>query len=116
VRDYGVGITPENQRHIYEGFFTTRDTMDYSSKRPYDFNAGGRGSDLLRMKIFSERYHFRMDMTSSRCAYLPSDRDQCPGRISACRLCSQEGSCHRYGGTTFMVFFPQASKEPGSTP
>ncbi|MFO8090003.1 MAG: GAF domain-containing protein, partial [Desulfatiglandaceae bacterium] len=36
VTDYGVGITEENQRRIFEGFFTTQETMDYSSKRPFD--------------------------------------------------------------------------------
>ncbi|MBE9592542.1 MAG: HAMP domain-containing histidine kinase, partial [Proteobacteria bacterium] len=60
VHDYGVGIIEEAQRRIFEGFFTTQDTMVYSSKRPYDFNAGGKGADLLRMKIFSERYNFKI--------------------------------------------------------
>ncbi|MFH1124892.1 MAG: PAS domain S-box protein, partial [Pseudomonadota bacterium] len=45
VHDYGVGIPEEAQRRIFEGFFTTRDTMSYSSKRPFDFNAGGKGAD-----------------------------------------------------------------------
>jgi hypothetical protein len=42
VRDFGVGITKENQTRIFEGFFTTQETLDYSSKKPYDFNAGGK--------------------------------------------------------------------------
>ena len=37
MRDYGVGITEDAQRRIFEGFFTTQDTMAYSSKRPFDF-------------------------------------------------------------------------------
>jgi signal transduction histidine kinase len=37
VRDYGVGITEEDSKRIFEGFFATQDTMDYSSKE-----AGGR--------------------------------------------------------------------------
>jgi len=106
VRDYGVGITAENQKRIFEGFFATQETMDYSSKRPYDFNAGGKGADLLRMKIFSERYNFKIDMTSSRCIHIPSDKDACPGRISKCDMCAEKGSCHRSGGSTFIVFFP----------
>ena len=73
VHDYGVGITEENQRRIFEGFFVARDTMAYSSKRPFDFNAGGKGADLLRMKIFSERYNFKIDMTSSRCKFINAD-------------------------------------------
>ena len=113
VRDYGVGITPENQPRIFEGFFTTQDTMDYSSKRPYDFNAGGKGADLLRMKIFSERYHFRMHMASSRCPHIPTDKDICPGRISRCGYCRMIGDCHASGGTTFRVFFPSAIRDHG---
>jgi len=110
VRDYGVGITPENQPRIFEGFFITQDTMDYSSKRPYDFNAGGKGADLLRMKIFSERYHFRIHLASTRCPHIPSDKDICPGRISRCAYCRVEGDCHASGGTTFRVFFPSAHR------
>ncbi len=58
VKDYGIGIIVDHQRRIFEGFFTTQETAVYSSKKPFDFNAGGRGADLLRMKIFSERYRF----------------------------------------------------------
>ena len=95
VRDFGVGITPENQIRIFEGFFTTRATMDYSSKKPYDFNAGGKGADLLRMKIFSERYGFKIELKSLRCPSLPQDSDVCPGRISACPTCQSGAGCHR---------------------
>jgi len=117
VHDFGVGITEDSRRRIFEGFFTTRDTMAYSSKRPFDFNAGGKGADLLRMKIFSERYNFRIDMTSRRCRYLPNDADECPGRISTCPFCSKTGSCHDSAGTTFTVYFPPApeKKAGGST-
>ncbi len=106
VRDYGVGITLENQRRIFEGFFVTQETMDYSTKREFDFNAGGKGADLLRMKIFSERYHFKIDMVSSRCQYIPLDEDICPGNISKCGFCKEKGDCYLSGGTTFTVFFP----------
>jgi signal transduction histidine kinase len=109
VRDYGVGIAPENQRRIFEGFFTTRETMSYSSRRPYDFNAGGKGIDLLRMRMFSERYRFRLHFTSKRCDHIPRDEDICPGRISACAYCREKGDCHRLGGSTFRVFFPSAA-------
>jgi len=109
VRDYGVGITEDAQRRIFEGFFTTQDTMAYSSKRPFDFNAGGKGADLLRMKIFSERYNFKIDMVSSRCRFLARDTDVCPGRISQCPFCSTIENCHASGGTTFTVAFPPAS-------
>jgi len=50
VHDYGVGIIEDAQKRIFEGFLSTQDTMAYSSKRAFDFNAGGKGADLLRMK------------------------------------------------------------------
>ena len=106
VHDYGVGITADNQNRIFEGFFTTHETMDYSSKQPFDFNAGGKGADLLRMKIFSERHNFKIDMTSSRCPHIPLDKDICPGKISKCAFCRKKQDCHRSGGTTFYVYFP----------
>ena len=109
VKDYGVGITADDQRRIFEGFFVTQETMDYSSKRPFDFNAGGKGADLLRMKIFSERYNFKINMVSSRCKYIPFDKDICPGRITKCNHCKKREDCHQSGGTTFTVFFPLVS-------
>jgi len=113
IHDYGVGITADNQNRIFEGFFTTQETMDYSSKQPYDFNAGGKGADLLRMKIFSERHNFKIDMTSSRCPHIPLDKDICPGKISKCAFCKKNEDCHRSGGTTFSVYFPVSSEEGG---
>ena len=106
VRDYGVGITEESGRRIFEGFFTTRETIDYSSKRSFDFNAGGKGADLLRMKIFSERYNFKIDMESTRCPHIPKESDICPGEITRCRFCEEIEDCYRSGGTTFTLFFP----------
>jgi len=109
VTDYGVGIPEEAQKRIFEGFFTTRDTLAYSSKRPFDFNAGGKGADLLRMKIFSERYRFQLNMASTRCKHLPKESDVCPGLISRCPMCSKTEDCHQSGGTMFTVFFPPAA-------
>jgi signal transduction histidine kinase len=111
VRDYGVGIPEDARKRIFEGFFSTRDTMAYSSKRPFDFNAGGKGADLLRMKIFSERYHFQIDMASTRCKHLPKETDVCPGRISKCAYCSEIENCHKTGGTIFSLYFPPATQE-----
>ncbi len=112
VRDFGVGLTPENQIRIFEGFFTTRATMDYSSKKPYDFNAGGKGADLLRMKIFSERYGFKIELKSSRCPSLPQERDVCPGRISACPACKSGAGCHQSAATAFALYFPPPAASP----
>ena len=110
VHDYGVGIIEEAQRRIFEGFFATQDTMVYSSKRPYDFNAGGKGADLLRMKIFSERYNFKIDMASSRCRFIPKESDICPGRISICAFCANKEDCYHSGGTIFSLYFPPAPR------
>ena len=110
VRDLGVGIVPEHQKHIFEGFFPTQDTMLYSSKKAFDFNAGGRGADLLRMKIFSERFNFTISMTSARCKHLPLTKDSCPGRISECEFCKTVEDCYESGGTTFEVLFPEKPK------
>ncbi len=108
VRDFGVGITKENKIRIFEGFFPTQETMNYSSKRPFDFNAGGKGADLLRMKIFSERYNFKIGLESSRCPFLPKDSDTCPGSISKCPHCKNGAGCHQSVATIFSVYFPPA--------
>ena len=105
VRDYGIGITEEAQKRIFEGFFSTQDTMDYSSKRPFDFNAGGKGADLLRMKIFSERYNFSIDMTSKRCRRIPEDGAICPGKRSECEEQYKKDGIQCDGMTTFSLYF-----------
>ena len=106
IKDAGIGIVEEHRHHIFEGFFPTQDTSSYSSKKPFDFNAGGRGADLLRLKIFSERFNFRLDMQSTRCQYIPLHSDACPGRISECRFCQSPEDCYASGGTTFRAVFP----------
>jgi len=108
VGDFGVGITKENKTRIFEGFFTTQETMNYSSKRPFDFNAGGKGVDLLRMKIFSERYDFKIGLKSYRCPFLPKDGDPCPGTISECPHCKDGSGCHQSVATIFSICFPPA--------
>jgi light-regulated signal transduction histidine kinase (bacteriophytochrome) len=106
VKDYGVGIAEEDQARIFEGFYHTQDTMSYSSKKPFEFNAGGRGADLLRMKIFSERFNFKLTMTSARCKFIPRSSDVCPGRITKCEFCKGPQDCYQSGGTAFRVVFP----------
>jgi signal transduction histidine kinase len=109
VQDSGVGIIPEHQKHIFEGFYPTQDTMLYRTGKTFEFNAGGRGADLLRMKIFSERFNFTISMVSRRCKYLPLTKDSCPGRISTCEFCKKTEDCYDSGGTTFEVLFPLSS-------
>lgn len=64
VRDSGVGMEEELQKHLFHGFVHAGSTEDYSSGRQYDFKAGGQGLDLLRTKLFSERYGFRITFES----------------------------------------------------
>jgi len=104
-RDFGTGITAENQRLVFTGFFHTQDTNYYSTKAPYDFNAGGSGADLLRGKVFSERYGFEIDFESTRCSYIPEDIDECPGRISLCQFIGNESDCFA-SGTVFSLRIP----------
>ncbi|MBN1833081.1 MAG: PAS domain S-box protein [Deltaproteobacteria bacterium] len=110
VRDFGIGIHEEAKSRILEGYFTTQDIMNYSTKRPFDFGAGGKGADLLRMKIFSERYHFEIDLDSSRCRHIPMEKDLCPGSISRCKFCKGPNDCYESGGTVFTVYFPPPPK------
>ena len=110
VEDFGVGITEENQRLIFEEFFTTADTLRYATRNRFDFDAGGRGFDLLRMKIFSERYHFKIRLESKRCRYLAADGQRCPGDVDNCRHCRDGQDCLQSGGTTVTVQFLPASQ------
>ncbi len=109
-RDYGVGITPENQKMIFGGFFHTQDTNLYSSRRPYEFNAGGSGADLLRIKTFSKRYGFSINFESTRCGFIPKDTDTCPGMITRCAFVSGKAGCFKSGGSLFTVKFPKTSQ------
>jgi hypothetical protein len=104
-RDFGTGITAENQRLVFTGFFHTQDTSYYSTKAPYEFNAGGSGADLLRAKVFSERYGFLIDFESTRCKYIPEDIDQCPGLISLCKFIDDKLDC-LVSGTVFTLKIP----------
>ena len=111
VTDFGVGVVPENQKRIFEGFFSTQETMDYSSKHPFDFNAGGKGADLLRMKVFGERYGFQLTMTSKRCRFLTQPDAVCVGDVDQCSYLENREDCINSGGTSFDVFFPYSKQK-----
>jgi len=64
VRDFGIGLKGEEQKQLFHGFIHAGETQDYSSGRPFDFRAGGKGLDLLRTKLFSERYGFDIQVES----------------------------------------------------
>jgi len=108
VRDFGVGITAENQKHLGDAFFSTRDSDQYTTRKPYDFNAGGRGLTLYRIKSYAEQFGFEFSITSERCTYLPTDRDLCPGSISICPHCKEREDCLTSGGSTFRLAFNAA--------
>ena len=103
--DFGIGITKENQRHLFDGLFHTQDTEFYTSKKPYDFGAGGKGLDLLRIKTYGHRFGFDISEGTQRCIYLPTDRDLCPGKISLCPHCHTREDCLKSGGSTFCISF-----------
>jgi signal transduction histidine kinase len=111
VKDFGVGITQEKRHLIFENFFAPSDTMDYSTRNPFDFKAGGRGFDLLRMKIFSERYNFKIRLESNRCKYVPEEHDLCPGKVEDCEIKPTEEDCPESGGTTVTVQFPRMDRQ-----
>ncbi len=123
IEDCGVGITAEKRRLILDGVVGTEEVSQYSSKRPFDFGAGGRGFDLLRTKIFGERYGFDLQLSSRRCRFIPRDSDRCPGAIERCPHCETEKVCHQSGGTKIAVTFalpdqehPAQTAEPETAP
>jgi signal transduction histidine kinase len=106
VIDFGVGITKENQKHLFDGLFHTLDTELYTSKKPYDFGAGGKGLDLLSIKTYGQRFGFDISVESQRCTHIPTDRDLCLGKISECPHCRTRNDCLNSGGSTFCISFP----------
>ncbi|MBW2517554.1 MAG: PAS domain S-box protein, partial [Deltaproteobacteria bacterium] len=110
VKDNGIGISQENLRLIFENYFTAYDTMQYSTRQPYDFKAGGKGFDLLRMKIFSERYNFNIKMTSQPCELVDAKGHECPGNVAECVPLADAKDCHNRGGTTVTVQFHHAER------
>ncbi len=109
VKDEGVGIPLADQRFIFEGFHHTQATDEYSSRDPFDFNAGGKGLELLRLKILSEAGSFEISFESRRCRYIPTSRDHCPGKINICPHVRDVCGCRESGGTTFTVLFHHSS-------
>ena len=113
-RDHGVGISEENQKMIFSGFFPTQATEVYASKKPYHFNAGGAGVDLLRIKTFADELNFSVVFKSRRCPALEGSGKTCPGRISACPFVAERSECLGQGGSSFVVSFPASHRQTGS--
>lgn len=111
VHDFGVGIESDAHKKIFEGFFTTQETLLYSTKKPFAFNAGGKGADLLRMKIFSDRFGYTLKMQSRRCGFLLENLEiSCPGDIEKCSFCNTRQDCFNSGYSVFTIFFPGDKK------
>jgi signal transduction histidine kinase len=108
IKDFGIGLTREKRRLILENYFTPPESANYSTKEPYDFNAGGRGFNLLRIKIFSERYHFSLRIDSTRCRVIPQESDICPGDIRLCPACKGPEDCFCSGGTAVHIRFEKS--------
>ncbi len=105
VQDNGVGITVSDREFIFDAFYHTQETELYSTRKPFDFNAGGKGLELLYLKILSEEGAFDISFESRRCYYLSTRLDQCGGEISSCPYISDLEGCKKSGGTTFSVLF-----------
>ncbi len=106
VRDTGVGITQESLTQIFGGFYHAKETDLYTTKKPFDFGAGGKGLDLLRLKVLSQVYNFRIECESGRCRFIPDESDLCPGAIAECSHVRNLEECAAAGGTTFRFVFP----------
>ena len=121
VQDHGVGITASDREFIFEAFHHTQETEQYSTRKPFDFNAGGKGLELMYLKILSEGGAFDISFQSRRCYYLNTRLDQCCGNISSCPYISDLEGCKKSGGTTFSVLFHRLhhpgieNREPFST-
>jgi signal transduction histidine kinase len=74
VADSGVGFDDATRKQLFLGFVHAGSTSDYSSRRAYDFGAGGRGLDLLRTRHLADRQGFAIEVESE------------PGRGSRFRL------------------------------
>ncbi len=107
VADTGIGITEESQKYLFSGFLFARESDFYSSGKPFMFGAGGKGLDLLRIRLYGRRFGFHISVKSRRCPYLPGERDRCSGSIKLCHHCSLPGDCLESGGTTFSLVFPE---------
>jgi len=108
VKDTGIGIPDDAKEFIFEGFYPVQETDDYASRRPYSFNAGGKGMDLLRIRMFSELYGFKVSFTSQRCPLLVGSNGQPQRSVEFCQECLAPAECAHNGGSEFVVDFPLA--------
>lgn len=112
VKDTGIGIPEKDKELIFGGFYPVQSTENYSSGQPYSFNAGGKGIDLLRIRMFSEIYGFRISFTSQRCPRLVAAEASAGGVLEVCGRCRSQGTCEEASGSEFVVDFPLADAAP----
>lgn len=105
VKDHGMGIPRTDQDYVFAAFHHTQDTEKYATRNPFDFDAGGKGLELMRLKILSEAGGFDINFESERCSHIANNEGHCPGAISDCPYVPDPESCARSGGTTFTVLF-----------
>ncbi len=105
VQDWGVGIPLSEQEFVFDAFHNIQRTDDYASKTPFQFNAGGKGLELFRLKVLSETLPLRVSFRSERCHFIPASSDVCPGDISLCSHISGKSDCLASGGSCFEALF-----------
>ncbi len=111
VKDTGVGIPEKEKSRIFEGFCPVQNTENYASKRPYSFNAGGKGIDLLRIRMFTEIYGCFLTFTTRRCPHLVAAESRFPVNVDYCAQCDVRAKCAHSGGSEFVAEFPLASSK-----
>jgi PAS domain S-box-containing protein len=116
VEDTGVGIAARDEAFIFDAFHHTQSTSHYSTKQPFDFDAGGKGLELMRLRMLSEACLFTIGFRTRRCCHLVPHGYSCPGRMSACLHVSSLDECRTSGGTTFSILFhDRSSSLPASS-
>ncbi len=105
VTDTGCGMTAENRRLFDDNYFIGYEPLHYASRQPFDFMAGGKGLDLLRMKIFAERFQFELHIDSTPCDYLAGRQTGQQGTAPIESVCRDGRYCGRNSGTTVTVSF-----------
>ncbi len=109
ITDTGIGITSESLKQIFGGLYHATETDLYGTKKPYEFGAGGKGLDLLRARIYAQMFGFTIDCSSTRCPYIPEEKDLCPGSVNNCPHLAGPEECHRSGGSVFILRFPRTT-------
>lgn len=109
VQDCGVGITVEDRTFVFEAFHHTQETERYATRNPFDFDAGGKGLELTRLKILSEQGCFDISFDSRRCKFIAANHGLCPGDLSQCPHVQDAEGCKQAGGTCFSVLFRGAT-------